>query len=306
MKKQYSVTVIGLGNIGFLYDIKKNKKNLIKTHSKAINKHPNFKLLCGIDINKNRANKFQQKYNVPVFSNFSESIINCFPDIVVVAVPTNLHKLTVIEIIKYHKPKYILIEKPMGGTLKEATYINKICKNNNVGLVVNYPRVCDKDFMNIKKFIKKTNKSIVGNAFYTKGLIHNGSHFVNLLENYFGKVKKIKVIEKLKKIEKIEKQLKVKFDFQNASILFTPLSSVNRMANILELFIDDKKINFSNDGNIVVNYLRFKNKISKIKTEQYKYQYLVYNELLKKIKNKKSLICDGNKALETFKNFKGI
>ena len=61
-QKKYSVTLIGLGNIGFLYDLDQYRKGFIKTHSKAINKHPNFKLLCGIEINRKKANKFKEVY----------------------------------------------------------------------------------------------------------------------------------------------------------------------------------------------------------------------------------------------------
>ena len=305
-QKKYSVTLIGLGNIGFLYDLDQYRKGFIKTHSKAIKKHPNFKLLCGIEINRKKANKFKEVYKLPVFSTFTRSLLNYLPDIVVIAVPSKQHKSIVQEVVENHKPKYILIEKPMGSSLNEAEYIYRLCNKERVKLAVNYPRVCDKDFMKIKKLIQKTKKYVTGEVFYTKGLLHNGSHFLNLMENYFGKVKQLKVIGRQSLNQKLKKQIKIRFNFANASIMFTPLNNSSKKANTIELLVDDKKIFFNKDSNIYINYLKSKDDIVITKTTQNKYQYLVYQELLNVIENRKSLICDDKKALDTFKNFKGL
>ena len=47
--------LIGLGNIGMIYDKSQDNNDFIQTHAKAINLHPNFNLIGGIDISdKNR------------------------------------------------------------------------------------------------------------------------------------------------------------------------------------------------------------------------------------------------------------
>jgi len=42
--------LIGLGNIGMIYDKSQDKDGTIQSHAKAINLHPKFNLVGGIDI----------------------------------------------------------------------------------------------------------------------------------------------------------------------------------------------------------------------------------------------------------------
>ena len=54
MKKDdiYRVVIVGLGNIGLLYDLNNIKKHFFASHSKTFNYHPNFKIVAGVDIIK--------------------------------------------------------------------------------------------------------------------------------------------------------------------------------------------------------------------------------------------------------------
>ena len=50
--KLYKVVVIGLGNIGLLYDLNSKNTSFFASHCKTFNSHPNFKVIAGVDINK--------------------------------------------------------------------------------------------------------------------------------------------------------------------------------------------------------------------------------------------------------------
>ena len=56
--------VVGLGQIGMLYDYKKNDKYL--SHAQSILKSKNFVLKAGIDTSYNKRNKFKKKFK-PAF-----------------------------------------------------------------------------------------------------------------------------------------------------------------------------------------------------------------------------------------------
>ena len=64
--------IVGLGNIGLLYDY---KTKYIKTHSKAINENKKFNLIGAIDPNKTRRSYFIKKYKVNCYSNFNKRLI---------------------------------------------------------------------------------------------------------------------------------------------------------------------------------------------------------------------------------------
>ena len=53
-KKKYNVAVIGCGNIGAMYDLKKKDSELILSHCKAFNKNRRFNLLCCVDQDENK------------------------------------------------------------------------------------------------------------------------------------------------------------------------------------------------------------------------------------------------------------
>ena len=58
--------LIGLGNVGMIYDNNDNSQ-LIQSHAKALNLHPNFNLIAGIDIVFEKRNLFENKYKKITF-----------------------------------------------------------------------------------------------------------------------------------------------------------------------------------------------------------------------------------------------
>ena len=69
--KKLNVVIIGLGNIGFEYDIKKHKRK-IETYSRAFYQNKKFKLIAGVDKNKSKISNFQKKYYSLGFSSIKE------------------------------------------------------------------------------------------------------------------------------------------------------------------------------------------------------------------------------------------
>ena len=109
---KYKVAVIGLGNVGQLYDYKNSSKNIILTHCKAISLHPSFELVAGVDIDENNCKNFREKFAKPVFQSINELCIKHKPDVFVIASPTKTHNEIFHEIINY-SPDCIILEKPI-------------------------------------------------------------------------------------------------------------------------------------------------------------------------------------------------
>ena len=60
--KKYYCLIIGLGQIGMLYDIKLPKKDYTLTHANAFSKHSRFNLLGGVDSNLKNRETFSKAY----------------------------------------------------------------------------------------------------------------------------------------------------------------------------------------------------------------------------------------------------
>ena len=59
------VLIIGLGNIGMLYDLNFQSKDKILTHCKSFYLNKKFKLVGGVDIKKEIRDLFEKHYKCP-------------------------------------------------------------------------------------------------------------------------------------------------------------------------------------------------------------------------------------------------
>ena len=84
--------------------------------------------------------------------------------------------------------KLILCEKPLSYNLNEAKEMVQICEKRGVSLYVNYMRRADPNVIEIKRRIDCG--EILGpikiNAWYSKGILNNGSHLINLASYWIG------------------------------------------------------------------------------------------------------------------------
>ena len=110
--------IVGLGKIGMSYDVNKANKNIL-SHCSAVNSSKKFKLVGGVDKDKNKKNLFERTYGNLFFDDLKYALLKTRPDFVIISSNTYNH----LEIIKkilhlnyknYVRVKFILIEMPMG------------------------------------------------------------------------------------------------------------------------------------------------------------------------------------------------
>ena len=69
----HKTLIIGLGNIGFGYDLI-NSTNTNLTHSKVIHNHKKFELSGAVDINMQKCKKFANKYSTWTSTSISKAL----------------------------------------------------------------------------------------------------------------------------------------------------------------------------------------------------------------------------------------
>ena len=91
MKKTYSVTIIGLGNIGMLYDYN-SKDDICLTHLKSFSLNPSFNIINCIDKSSDKILMAKKKYGTSInyFNSFSSDIPKT--DIYVLCALSNEHR----------------------------------------------------------------------------------------------------------------------------------------------------------------------------------------------------------------------
>ncbi len=176
----YNVALIGIGNIGLLYDDNKGDKTKSLSHVKSIYRHEHFSLLYIIDTNDSNLDKVKSFFpNVQYFSQHTDIIYKDDIDILIIATPTVTHFNILNEFSKNTNIKMFIMEKPLFSTDNEY---DNIPNNIQDKLLINYLRRFDKAIQNLKKNLQlfQTEKILIH---YCKGLKNNGSHMIDLV-NY--------------------------------------------------------------------------------------------------------------------------
>ena len=122
MSTKYSVAIIGLGQIGMLYDIDNEASANILSHAKAFQMHSHFNIVCGVDSNESARNLFKKHYKLRAFEKLEESLEFYRPQVVVISTPTKTHLSILNKLLSIYTPSAILCEKPLHIKLMMQDY----------------------------------------------------------------------------------------------------------------------------------------------------------------------------------------
>lgn len=217
-KKIYTAAVVGTGRIGFSLGFDK-KREQPASHTMALNANPRVKIIAGVD--KNPENLSEWKKSNPSAQTFesiekmyeafaecgaknsecrdenrrAKNAHSCEPDIVVVAVNEDAHLSVALKAIS-HKPRLLILEKPVALNLHEAEKIRRAAKKFSVPILVNHERRFALDWNSAAEYTKKigdvqsiTARLFSGMRLYdpsaesTGGysLIHDGTHLADIV-----------------------------------------------------------------------------------------------------------------------------
>jgi predicted dehydrogenase len=184
------VLLVGLGAIGLGYDLDLPQDRYVQTHARAFSGHPDFRLLAGVDPDPRRRRLFTRHYGVPAFAGLDEALELGAPAVVVIATPTPAHSATLAGVLERSRPRVVLCEKPLAPNVLEASAMLDLCRRAGVDLYVNYMRRSLPGVLELRRRIDAgALRDCKGVCWYSKGLLHNGSHFLGLLEYWLGPVR---------------------------------------------------------------------------------------------------------------------
>jgi predicted dehydrogenase len=190
----YTVGIIGAGSIGATKPDNIDHVHTLTplTHAHAVYNNIQLQLNWIADVDKKKGVAAAKKWNT-IYVDRPE-IAAASVDILVVAVPTEDHLQTMIEILgdddnKPHfsyKPKLIVLEKPAGINIYEANKIQYMSSQASVPIVVNYGRRFCPEIMSVYNDIVGYELAQSAVFYYTRGLIRDGSHAIDILNRFFG------------------------------------------------------------------------------------------------------------------------
>ena len=316
----FNVLIIGLGQIGMGYDLALDHKYHVYSHSAAFNQHKGFSIVGGVDLDNKLAKTFENKYDSKFYSNTQVALQQSNPDIVVIAVTTDLHNQVLKDIVKHSKPKVILCEKPLSYDTEEALSMQKLCNAYNIQLFVNYMRNSSPDAIEIKNKIENGTYfgHFKGVVWYSKGLIHNGSHFVNLLTYWLGPIKESQCIDKGNLIDDQDIEPDFSLTFEKGNITFLSAKEENYSHYAIELNFENGRLRYELGGRQVswnpvhqdTNFPKQKflssDNVSYNSDSMTKYQLHVVNELWNLLNQENYELCSGVMAISTLESIDTI
>ena len=299
--KTISVILVGLGNIGLMYDYF-NKKNTL-THFNAIKKNKNFSLVAGIDNDIKKKKLFKKVTNTPFFSNFFElkKKVEC-PDLIVISTSQNSKYEILEQIIELNwKPKIILFEKPLFENIyekKKFEILEKKLLESKV--IINFIWRASQGIKEIKdRFMLYTKEKIVGHCFFTEKFFHHGCHCLDLILFLTNSYNSSSI-----KLEKFENNYRL--TSKKVDIFFSPVPkninefSFSLLSKNTKLVFDGfkNKIVFFKKGKIakLSDKPKYYLEIKTLKLDIFNYQKNIYSDIYKLLNKQKTNICFSNEA----------
>lgn len=176
----YRVVIIGAGKIASGFDSPDSPETL--THAHACRQSTAFCLKGFYDSDYVRAKEAAEKWGCHAYQALDAALSEA--EVVICCVPDAYHGQMLAEISKYH-PRLVIAEKPLAASVAEGEEIRRIY-SGKIPLLLNYSRRFLPEFHSLRKEIRQYGKFLKGVGYYGKGILHNGSHMIDLLQFLFG------------------------------------------------------------------------------------------------------------------------
>jgi len=194
--KKYNALIIGTGNIGAFYDNPDSDR--IISHGHGFSDSDKFELIGFVDIDEKNGKKGAEIWNTNYYKTIDEAFsVEKRIDVISIAVPDK-HHYDVLKQASQYSLKCLIVEKPITQTLNQAYEIIEIYQKKQIPIIVNYTRRFIGQITKIKEDIEsnKYGKYLNGIGYYGKGILHNGSHMIDLINYFFEEIKEYQIIDK--------------------------------------------------------------------------------------------------------------
>ena len=260
---KFKVGIIGCGDIGFIFDYNKKIDGAL-THFKAFNNSSKFEVKAIAETRKEIREIIKNEYDIKTYKSYEKMLEENELDVVVVATNDETH-FEILKKLVHHKPKLVFSEKPLACNFKEADVIAKLYDKNKIPLQVNFTRRFLDEFMDIDYIVKNKKIGEIESAtfYYSRGLIHNASHYLDLVLWYFGKPEKVLSISSVKGVSKIDNTMSFNLSYTNGpEVRFIGLKPTKVSFGEIDLVGTNGrvKVNYKNE---IENYKVIENKLFK-------------------------------------------
>lgn len=186
-----TVLIIGCGNIAGGFDANHFADSMPFSHAGAYARHGSFRISACVEPDLGKRQAFMQPWSVAKGYDSIEDAAGANEryDVISICSPTSAHYHDVLVAIDM-KPRLIFCEKPVTSSSVQTAELVERCRVSGIVLAVNYTRRWDADAIRLRDELRAGAWGAVRSAtgVYTKGVLNNGSHMIDLLHLLFGKL----------------------------------------------------------------------------------------------------------------------
>lgn len=314
----FKALIVGLGQIGMGYDLLLDVGH-IYSHARAFTMHPDFELIGGVDPDVERRAAFERAYACPAYAGIGAALAAQAPDVVAIAAPTPYHQAALMEVLEHAHPQAILCEKPLAYDLGTAQAMVDACASKGVALYANYIRRSDPGAIEVGRRIAAglIEAPLKGVVWYSKGLRHNGSHFLNLLEYWLGPALKTAVIQPGRALQDGDVEPDLDIVFERGRAVFLAAREENFSHYTVELIAANGRLRYENGGTRIEwqpaakdgrldGYTRLAEQPEVIPSDMARYQWHVAEQIAAALQGKEAQLCSGAEALASLRSIAGL
>lgn len=170
----WKVGIVGVGGMG-----------IANYHTQEIIRDGRAQITACCDIDQDALKAYAEKYQVPkTYTDFTEMLENEQFDVVLICTAELLHAPMTIQAASF-TPKAILCEKPMAMNLGEAKEMLRVCRENDVLLLIGHQRRYKPQYARAKELL---NEGVIGGleriiaaGHAGTSLMVDGTHTVDLI-----------------------------------------------------------------------------------------------------------------------------
>jgi predicted dehydrogenase len=303
--------LVGLGQIGVGYDLQLDDAS-VYSHARAFDRHPAFVLAAGIDGEAARRAVFTQHYGAPAYATVEEALAaGAAVDVLVIAVPTPAHGSVLRAVLAARTPRAVLCEKPLADGTAEAQAMAALCRERDIALYANYMRRSDSAVIEVARRLRSGAIAgpVKGVCWYSKGLRHNGSHFVNLLEYWLGPLAEQRVLEAGRPWGEDDAEPDAQLRFERGTVTMLAAREEAFSHYTIELVAGNGRLRYEQGGRLVqwqpavagalAGYRALAAQAEELPTGMQRYQWHVAAQLAEALAGRPHVLCDGAAALAT-------
>lgn len=187
----YRVVIVGAGAIAGGYDMARARADAgALTHAGAYAAHDGFEVIACVDPDEERRGAFQRHWNVPhAFASLDDyQASGVVADVASICSPTARHAADLSFFVD-RPERAVFCEKPITPDLKQAEALVAAYAADKI-FMVNHPRRWCREIIKLGEDIRSGRFGALqtASAYYGKGILHNGSHMIDLLHSLLGEI----------------------------------------------------------------------------------------------------------------------